>query len=721
MTFESNRPRSARTFEVKLKKQTTLGWMLAASLILPQLGFGAESLPLSPRNANYEIEVQLEPDGRTLTGRQVLSWRNIQDQATAELWFHLYWNGWRNDRSTWMEESGSRGRRGSKKKRKDDDWGYMVVNEVRVLGMDPAPLPKLDPPTPSSPSETPAPLLIEPLTLKPRFESPDDGNPEDRTVMVVDLPRTVAPGETVRVELTWRAQIPRTFARTGVRGDFYFIAHWFPKLGVFEGDGWNCHQFHAATEFFSDYGVYDVRLTLPDSFVVGATGRRTEERDRGDGTVTHRFQQADVHAFTWTASPHYREKIDRFEEDALPPVDIRLLYQPEHENQVERHIKATQAALKYYGTWYGPYPYGHVTVIDPAWRSGAGGMEYPTLFTAGTGLFRPSGGGSPEGVTVHEAGHQFWYGIVGNNEFEHAWIDEGFNTFSTARTMEAAYGDSYYTRSYFDPPGKDFGGFIRRLFKEVPRGRFTTRWGRYVDGRADQTGPPSEPSYQAYPGGVGNLSYAKTALWLGTLERHLGWETLQEVLSTFFTRYQFKHPKPEDFFAVAGEVTGEDLSWFFDQVWDSAVRFDYAVVSVKAKPASLQGFREEKDGGLKVQMLDEESGNGEEVEAEVYRNQVLVRRLGAGVFPVDVLLVFENGNQERLAWDGRDRWKTFVVEGPSKLDYAVVDPERVLLLDIDYSNNSRLRKSRAKAPARKWASKWMVYLQDLLITFSFFS
>ena len=562
---------------------------------------------------------------------------------------------------------------------------------------------------------------FEEMVLSSRFEAPDDGNPEDRTVMVVDLPRAVAPGETVQVKLTWRAQIPRTFARTGVRDDFYFIAHWFPKLGVFEGEGWNCHQFHAATEFFSDYGVYDVRLTLPEDFVVGATGRRSEKQDRGDGTITHRFQQADVHAFTWTASPHFRESTDRFEEEGLPPVDIRLLYQPEHEHQAERHIEATKAALKYYGSWYGPYPYGHVTVIDPAWRSGAGGMEYPTIFTAGTGLFRPSGGGSPEGVTVHEAGHQFWYGIVGNNEFEHAWIDEGFNTFSTARTMDAAYGPSYYTRSYLDPPGKDFRGFIRRLFKEVPQNRHTNRWGGYVSGRADQTGSPSQHTYKAYPGGVGNLSYSKTALWLITLEGHLGWETLQKILSTFFQRYQFKHPKPEDFFAVANEVSGEDLSWFFDQVWDNSVRFDYAVAEVKSKPATLKGFREEEGEGLTLQMPDKEEKEDEEEKAEIYRNQVMVRRLGGGIFPTEVLLVFEDGSEERLAWDGHDRWKTFVVEGSSKLDYAVVDPDRVLLLDIDYSNNSRLRKSRSKAPARKWASKWMVYLQDLLITFSFFS
>jgi hypothetical protein len=98
---------------------------------------------------------------------------------------------------------------------------------------------------------------------------------------------------------------------------------------------------------------------------------------------------------------------------------MRLLYQPEHRGQVARHFRATEAALRYYGNWFGEYAYGHITVIDPAWGSGAGGMEYPTLFTCGTRYFNPEGGGSPEGVTVHEAGHQFWFAMVENGEDVH--------------------------------------------------------------------------------------------------------------------------------------------------------------------------------------------------------------------------------------------------------------------------------------------------------------
>src|SRR5256885_13127375 len=145
-------------------------------------------------------------------------------------------------------------------------------------------------------------------------------------------------------------------------------------------------------------------------------------------TEPFRFYQEDVHDFAWTTSPDYIEQTARFEDRALPPISMRLLLQPEHADQAARHFDATRTTLKYYGEWYGAYPYGHITIVDPAYASGTGGMEYPTLFTAGTRWLAPAHVTTPEGVTVHEAGHQFLYGIVGNNEFQDAWMDGGLHT-----------------------------------------------------------------------------------------------------------------------------------------------------------------------------------------------------------------------------------------------------------------------------------------------------
>ncbi len=679
----------------------------------------------SPRNASYSIDVRLETDSGTLAGRQILTWRNIQDQATEELWFHLYWNGWRNNRSTWLTEDLIRGRSTAGEDLEEGDWGYQTISSIKIRRLSASAAAGAEPPA--------APALPEPgdsavmprleeidLSDRLRFAAPDDGNPEDRTVAVLDLPFAVEPGESLEVEMVWQAKIPKVFARTGSHGPFYFIAHWFPKLGVFEGDGWNCHQFHSSTEFFSDYGNYDVRMTVPEAYILGATGRRIEKTFSADGTATHRYSQTDVHGFAWTTSPDYLERTARFEEPGLPPVDLRLLLQPEHEGQAERHFEATRTTLKYYGSWYGPYPYDHLTIIDPAFGSGTGGMEYPTLFTSGTRLLNPFRGGSPEGVTIHESGHQFWYGVVGNNEFEHAWLDEGLNTFSTARAYEAAFGERRVVRRYLSLPGSH-RGFLPVLFPDLLQSRrvFGNRLNRFR--QVAPTDRQSKASYLYYPGTSSRTSYDKTALWLATLEEYLGWETLQNILSTFYRRWSFKHPVPQDFISIANEVSGQDLSWFFDQVYDGSQIFDYAVGRVTSKPWKLEGFSG-AEGDLRFMEAkekdeeDEEGGGGK----KIYRSEVVVQRRGDGIFPVDVLLAFEDGTEVRRSWDGRDDWTLFVEQGPSKLEYAAVDPDGVLILDLNSTNNTRRIEAKASLPAYKWGSRWMVWLQDLLLTFSFF-
>ena len=171
-----------------------------------------------------------------------------------------------------------------------------------------------------------------------------------------------------------------------------------------------------------------------------------------------------MHDFAWTADPRFKLRRDTFnydlwrahfpsevaavaggagrgQEPAPAHVDVTVLIHPEREDQGERHFEATCAALFFYGLWFGEYPYEHITVVDPAWGArAAGGMEYPTLFTAGTRLFTRRSMHSPEGVTVHECGHQFWYGLVGNNEFEAAWLDEGFNSYTDSEVLWRVYG-----------------------------------------------------------------------------------------------------------------------------------------------------------------------------------------------------------------------------------------------------------------------------------------
>ena len=633
----------------------------------------------SPRNASYAIAARLDPESHTIAGEERIAWRNVASVPASTLQFHLYYNAWRNTRSSWMGErmTGSGPPAAS---RPDDDWGWIDVTGIRLgdSGSD--------------------------LTATARFIAPDDGNPEDRTVLEVPLDTPVPPGGGLDVLVTWTARVPRTFARTGRIGSFYFIAQWFPKLGVFGDTGWNTHQFHAATEFFADFGTYDVRLSVPAGWVVGATGTERERRDEGNGTTTHRYYQEDVHDFAWTTSPDLIERRERFEHPTLPAVDMRLLLQPEHAGQADRHFAATRAALQYYGEWFGPYPYGHVTVVDPAWQSGAGGMEYPTLFTAGTRWLAPPDVAQPESVTVHEAGHQFWYGIVASNEFEHAWMDEGLNTFSTARTLAAAFPPTYYAERFF-------GGFIPWVYRDLPLSRATD--GNRLSGyRAVATHDvPATPTWQYWPGSASAITYNKTALWLHTLERMLGWETLQRVLSTYFARWSFRHPEPGDFFAVVNEVTGRDYTWFFDQVYRSSHAFDYAVDQLRSEPDTGRGYFGEGAGRALA------SAHGD---AGQFRTTVVVRRRQDGVFPVTVRLTLENGAHVDWQWDGRDRWKRFETSASARASHVQIDPDRILLLDLDYTNNSATRSPQGRQAARKWSLAWLIWLQDQLLTYGFF-
>lgn len=663
--------------------------ILLAAQLLWMLGSAVAAAEEQPPGdtADYRIEVTLDPEARRLDGRQTVRWTHRGPESLRTLLFHQYWNAWRNDASTWMVEDRSRGRSALDGEPRPEDWGWLEVQSVRLAGKE--------------------------LIRHSRYQAPDDGNPEDRTVWSVTLPRAVVAGETVEIELDWRAHVPRSFARTGVRGEDYFIAHWFPQLCVAEGRGWNCHQFHASTEFFADFGSYDVSITLPSRFVVGATGREVERREAGDGRTTHRFEQDRVHGFAWTASPHYVVVEDRYESEVQRPVDVRLLLQPEHREQAARHLEALRAAFGTYGEWFGPYPHDHVTVVDPAWGLDAGGMEYPTLFTAGTRLFNPEGGGRPEHVTVHEAGHQWWYSTVGNDEMEAAWLDEGLNTYATARAFAETWGEQIETQRFFRPPGLDGErGFFALLVPGFDyRGRVhMERLSRY---RPDATADYQLRASFRYPPGRGSsISYSKTALWLGTLERHLGWPTMQRILSTFYDRWSFRHPTPEDFLDVVEEISGSRTRELV-QGFLGSFDYDYAVESVESVPVALHGYRSQ--GGRMVLVDEPEPADDA---ARRYRNEVIVRRKGSGAFPVTLRMEFDDGSIANHQWNGRGRWIRWVEVRPVRLVSAQVDPEGVLLLDLHPSDNELLVEPHALFPSVKWTARWLVWLQDRLLAMS---
>jgi hypothetical protein len=631
---------------------------------------------VSARTASYDIDVTLEPARRIVTGSEVITWRNPGQIAAYSIRLHLYWNAFRNTNSTWLKQRRLAGDAPFDHS-SADDFGYTNVTRLVRLNDDG--------------SETD-------LMKDFRFISPDDQNADDRSLAAATLVDAVPPGGSMRLRVDWTGKFPRNFDRTGAIGNYFFVSQWFPKLGVFEAGGWNAHQFFANSEFYADFGNYDVRITVPSGWTVGATGVEQSRSDAG-GKTTHHYAQADVHDFAWTTSPDFLEKRQQFELPGRAPVQLRLLIQPEHEYLADRHFAAAAAALKYYGEWYGAYPYPTLTIVDPVFQSDSGGMEYPTIFTAGTRWLSPRYSNDPEYVVLHEAGHQFWYGLVANNEVEFGWMDEGLNEYTDSRVQDIALQPNYLVERFF-------GGFIPWQYRDIPLKRATDTNYMSTYRRNPDRDSISVPTASLWPGTHQNMSYHKTALMLHTLERMHTWEVMQRVLSIFFSRWKFGHPRPEDFFAVLDEVTAKDHTWFVDQVYRGSNTFDYSVDRLGSEPIAARGVMDTTFQETKVE--------GQ------FRTTVVVRRLAAGQFPLDLLVTFSNGEQAREKWDGLGRWGVFTFDRPFRAVSAQIDPERVLLLDTNYTNNSRTTEPKANEAATKWTLRWMVWLQDLFMSSSFF-
>lgn len=667
--------------------------LLLASALSPQplrqedIPSGRPAAVLSERVSNYRIDARLDPARKTITASQILTWRNTSDQPLEEFFFHLYLNAFKNNRTTFARELRGESFWPGVENIPGVYWGSIQIRSLEA----------------GSGSVLPDWEITE-----VQYVQPDDGNPDDQTLLRVVLGAPVPPGEQIEFRMEFISKLPRGVARTGWVEDYYFAAQWFPKISAFRDGAWNAHQYHAVTEYFAEFGVYDVLLTVPAEYVVGATGRLLERAENEDGTATFRYYQEDVHDFAWVAGPRLLERKRLFTHAGLLSVELILLLQPEHRHLEERYFEAAGHALRSYGEWFGPYPYSTLTLVDPAFGSDTDAMEYPTFVTGRAGLLTPGAELSLEAVTVHEVGHQWWYGMVANNEFREAWLDEGINSWAEARVLRQAYEPRRYVRRYF--------GGIPLVFEAV-RIPFETaslpavrKWGT-LDLMA-----LAGWHYLDRTSHVVN-TYYKPELVLWTLERYLGEERMLQALRTYFKRFRFRHPTTTDFIATVSEAAGEDLSWFFEETFFSSKLFDYAVTEASSRSRRPpEGYFDDAWG-----VPDYRATDDEEEGQPIYQSEVVVRRLQGGRFPVEVLMVFEDGSEIRERWDGRDLWRRYVYERPARLRSAVVDPDRVLLLDVDPINNSRWvsPEGRERLAARKWASRWLFWLQHLLETFAF--
>ena len=632
--------------------------------ILVNTGISSAEKPI----VDYRIKAKLSTEEKIVYGEEKLTWLNASDVPVTELQFHLYLNAFKNNRSTFMRESGG-SHRGFDVE--EDRWGDVNITRIGVQDGDD-------------------------LTPAMEYIQPDDRNTDDHTVVRVPLPEPLPPGETIILDIVFQSKLPQVFARSGYRGNFFMVAQWFPKIGVWENGAWNCHQYHNNSEFYADFGIFEVEITVPEDYILGATGKRIKEVKNGDGTVTATHYQENVHDFAWTACPDFVEIRKPFTLDN-PPVqtEMILLVHRSHLKLKERYEESLRNGVTFYSQRYGAYPYETITLVDPPLNAlGAGGMEYPTLFTSLGSCFFPKGLRFPEIVTIHEFGHGYWYGMVASNEFEEAWLDEGINSYSEVKAMNHFYGSD---RSLIDLGSLKVSDLV---------------YSRASIMGLSKLDPIMTNSWEFYSGGsYGANVYSKAALTLLTLEGYLGEDVMGEVMKAYFERWKFKHPKSEDFFAVAEEVSGQDLDWFFDQFFKTPGQLDYSVGRIRSvEIEDPQGFFNGK--------LVERDKTKEDQEEKLYKNEVVIRREGDLHFPQKVLIVFENGEEVRETWDGKERWKRFEYIKPFKLKMAQIDPEFKIPLDINQMNNSRLLKPN-KTPILKHSLGITLTFQKLLTLLSF--
>ena len=663
--------------------------------------------PLSIRVVAYTIDARVNPTTHTLDANETLTYRNLTGQPLTTFPFHLYLNAFQPD-STFTTETHRSG--GIRDQEAEDSYpdrkrGSITLTRLEAEGF----------------GDQLASL---------HFTAPDDNNRNDHTVALLTLPQPIAPGASITFHLTFHDIFPESVARNGYKRDFLMGGQWYPKLGVFWHGSWNCHQYHADTEFFSDFATFNVRLTLPTQFTVGASGVPTGSTLNADHTRTLSFYGEDIHDFAFAASPHFNVSTSTYL-SALGPVQIRVLTLAAHPAAGPRYQAILRASLAQFEQRYGPYPYKILTLVDPEPGSEIGGMEYPTLVTGDASLLDPSS--LLEETAEHEFGHQYWYGIVATNEFEDAWLDEGINSYTEADVLAAILGPR---TSLFARPWANFADSTNLRIEYI----INPAWD-----------PVTRHAWQFHnSASYGGITYGKSAVLLESLAGLIGQDTMAEAMRTYFQRYKFQHPTTEDFLrtieevAIAhGRATGQFIPFppqvvptlpaisdrspeaqqlrdsvynqlalqprgtyvnsslrpFFNQAVYGTAILDYAVTDISYAPT--RWWLPDSDPTQTAQLT----------------STVTIHRLGDFILPAELEVRFSDGTTRLEHWtpdltnlQENTRWHTFTYTGASHPISAELDPSHVVPLDIDQFNNSRTVAAN-RTPANKLTVLWLSTLQ----------
>jgi hypothetical protein len=604
--------------------------------------------------ADYRLTAKLDPDKHVVEGSGTITLHNTSTAALHEVRLHLYLNGFKNDQ-TLFRRARVAGFRGDQ----EGAPGYIDVKTLTLEGRDLWPEHQFQPHVGES--------LQDPFGKD--ATSPVEGAPIDETDVVVPLgEKEIAPGDSATFEVTFHDQLPAISERTGYHEHFHFVGQWFPKLARLMPDGtWASFPFHHVAEFYSDYGEYDVTLDVPQAYVVGASGHLLDRKNEG-GRRIERYQVADVHDFAWTAWDDFVVR-----EANEGSIAIHLLAPKGYESAVDRELISVVTGLRNFGARFGAYPYADLTVVHPpSGAEEAGGMEYPTLITTGGPWWPAHGSGEIEGVTVHELGHQWFYGLLGTHEVEWPAGDEGFNSYGEIAPLKSLLGEGTVVTI----------GDLDLDYLAISR--------RGTDPVFDET--IFQPAYEFANGrSYGGRVYGATSVVLETLRRT--YPRFEMAMGVYTRRHRFQHPTPDDFFHDLAEIAGDDCAAAAKTALAQPGGLDvYVEQVIAAKRHTPTGWFDPPSG--RVEKKDESDGKG----SHGYANVTWIGRRGAPIdLPIEVELRFADGGVRREVvrfgptspskHPGNGSWRRIDADGPSALVSVVVDPAFRIVMDRSRLDN----------------------------------
>ena len=509
------------------------------------------------QTVNTRIEVRLDDEHHLLHGFEAFTYTNNSPDTLRHIYLHLWPNAYKNDRTMFSEQQITN-RSSTFYYSKKSDRGYIDSLDMHVDG--------------------------QRVSFFSAANTPD--------IARLDLPQPLAPGKSFRFSTPFRVKVPLVFSRLGHKGTAYYISQWFIKPAVYDRKGWHPLHYSDQGEFFSEIGSYDVQITLPENYIVMATGNCLDESENQwldslsklplphfniPGLITKRFRDSvnrfpksaaafktlhfhedKIHDFAFFADKRFIVRKDTFSIKGQPGIiTAYAAFLPSSKKTWLKAIDYEKETIQQLSEEVGPYPYKTVKAVEGDLRAG-GGMEYPTV----TVIDRSLNAANLMDVVVHEVGHNWFYGILATNERDHAWMDEGINTFYEHKITARLKADSTFDKR-------------RRLGTELDH---LTYYQAAASG-TDQA--ISNTSANFTKANYGSDVYDKAALLLGWLEGYMGTEPFRDGMQEYFNTWQHHHPYPEDLEACLQKHTDKPLDWFFKDALQDDHRIDFSLKKVR--------------------------------------------------------------------------------------------------------------------------------------------